>query len=247
MQDFLRLTPYDDAGQLDADTAAYLVSDAFKEVVRGLQDDPQKLARLTLGMLEQFALDPNAGTTFADFVAYAGQPPSLTARTEASESTWFCLSFNRIVNFVGSFTLATSAPETALLLKAIQANLDSPRFKAAQMLRRQEKKSPRRYCRFDRVARKAHAQVMDAATSEPNYPKHRAVGATEYFEALYAKARLASDGVYNPLKARMTGRLRALEQAAFGEPYRGSYYQTLTAFALQYVIQPPVTTPPQTA
>jgi hypothetical protein len=242
MQDFLTLSPYyRDRPLLTSAAADYIRGEAFRTDVKNIQASPQELARLTLGLLKQLALDPQRGVLLGDFVQYAGEAPELEKLTATSDSIWFCLHFNRVTNFIGSFTLLRSAPETELLLKAIQDNLDSKIFKAARMHRRLAAKMHKSYSRIYRLGREAHQKIMDASKSEKYALAFR--GAAEWNtsarllrEELYDAAARAQEDVVAPLKARLENRLGAVANAAFGEDFCGGYTEILTAFAVHYII-----------
>lgn len=237
MKDFLTLnnSGYASVSQASAD---YLRSDAFKGLVKSLSGDPRALARLTINLLEHVALDPLAGSQLKDFAGYSGPEHALSTLAPGAENTWFCLSLNRMSNFIGSFTLFSHEPECDLLLAAIQRNLDSKMFKAAAMQRRFDKKQPARTSRFERLSGKAYTAVMDEALKNPLYVSgsHSSPEVRDLRERVLLDAQSARAAIFNPLVARRLARYNKVAKASTTPGYYSGYSDILAMFAVQYVI-----------
>lgn len=236
MKDFLTLnnSGYSSVSQASSN---YLRSVAFKALANSLSGDPRALARLTIKLLEHVALDPLAGTKLADFASYSGPAHALSALAPGAESTWFCLSLNRMSNFIGSFTLSSHAPEYEMMLVAIQRNLDSRMFKAAAMQRRFDRKQPARTSRFERLSHKAYTAVMDEAMKNPLYTSRaHTQEVRDLRERVLLEAQAAQAEIFDPLVARRLARYNKVAKATTSPGYYSGYSDILAMFAVQYVV-----------
>lgn len=217
--------------------AGYFSSSKFLDALAEMEQNPREMARLTIGMLENMALDPREGTRFEDFVKYAGQPWCLTKLKADSDSIWFCLRFYSVTNFLGTFTLPMEAPEMPLILDAIRKNLASRRFKAAQASSRLVNKMHRRFARIAKPAVEARVtHLTEAFKTAPKFSHYQEHEQQAYERAAYELSEQAFNVVYKPLRERLEKRMLAVKKAAFTKAFQGSYFDMLITFADMYLL-----------
>lgn len=233
MHDFRYLHKYYNASPVAGSAADYVRTKAFLEDVERLEQEPKELARLTLGMLKHLALDPSIGDCVEKFVSIS------------DESIWFQLTFHRFTNIAGWFRLPRNTVESDQLLGAIQQNLESRRFKAANLCRRLDKKFQMRVSKLRRRAdsfgqrHRAEIALLVAKSPPPRYldPDSTAARAArevarQAYEAIWQEA-------FGPTIRHLEGRMRAVELATFAfEPeFLGDsgFYSLVAEFAFKYI------------
>jgi hypothetical protein len=213
----------------------------YRARLEAMERDPEQLARLTIALLRHMALDPQRGTTVDDHTPFRGA--LIKGSNTASTDVYFALQFHRVTNFIGNFTLSAASPEMPALLKAIEENLASKMFKAAQMDRRLERTVPSHYSRFRKKAEAAYSAAYEKA--EKGAPAWKAFDNEKrcsYYEAnVYPVARAASTAVLTPLQDRILQRLAKVRDAAYDADFLGSYTEIRITFATRYLVPAGVT------
>ena len=212
--------------ELNDELAEYCRSDEFLRQLDAISTSPAELARLTICLLGHVALCPRSGTTLESI---------LPLPSEQAENFYVALQFNRLVNFIGTFELAVDAPEVAQLKRAVEANLASRKFKAAQMHRRLEQRNMKRFCRITKVANTAVAAFREQEQQKAPYISEHLARET-FDRELRERCKALYEEVYRPLHDRLTGRVRAVGQQAFDQDYRGSYQEIMIAFTRRYLL-----------
>jgi hypothetical protein len=213
---------------LTASQLAYLRSPAYLAALEGIKDNPQEMARLTVGLLKHMALDPTRGTQIGDFALGYDNPED--------ETIYFLCHINRVSNFVGYFELPRGSREAVKLVEAIRENLESRMFKAARMSRRLERKASGRYTRIRAVARKDYNGVIERMSPGINFRDTHKPQVSAMITAMHEQANEAFDAVYKPLVARKEAREQAIGNAAFDAGFRGHFTSILGAFAIRYIM-----------
>lgn len=221
---------------LDGEVEEHFRSLDYRARLEALGSDPEQMARLTIALLKHMSLDPQRGTTVDDHTPFRGA--LIKGSNTAPTSIYFALQFHRVVNFIGNFTLSADSPEMPALLKAIEENLSSKMFKAAQMDRRLEKTVPSHYARFRKQSEAAYsAAYQKAEKGAPAWKAFDNEARCRYYDAnVYPVARAASNAVLAPLQDRILKRLAKVRNAAYDEDFRGSYTEIRIAFATRYLV-----------
>lgn len=215
----------------------YLSSPKFTDALDVVEQDPRHLARLTIGLLQNVALDPNQGTRVEDFTKHPGLTYVRGQLADSDDSIFFNLRFHDVANFIGTFTLSKGAPEMPTLINAIRENLESPRFKAAQMHLRLQNKQNQRIRRFRKLGYAAmDRQVAQSKKHAPQFSASQEAERMAYEQEQFKLRYQAFDAAFNPLRARMENRLQAVKKATVSKAFQGSYKDMLIAFAYQYLV-----------
>lgn len=182
--------------------------------------DPNAMARLTIQLLQCMALDPLVGDQVAHFIGPAGEGDAFVL-----------LRFNRVVNFIGGFVISKASPAYAELVAAVQANLASRMFKAAQLHRRLDQARKKAEARIVRKGR----QVFDAVYQ----PGVAALGVRPDTVAERIRLREIADAAYDavtvPLQERLRQRVRGVAHQAFAPAFRGNGREMMLAFVEQFL------------
>ena len=232
MRDLISLNVhFRDRPHLAGPVADHLRSEEYRKNVEALGNDPKELARLTGCLLKHVSLDPLVGKRLEDFV----NPFNVE-----SEEYYFYLPLNRVVNFLGNFSLRRDSAEARALLQAIQENLNSKMFKAASMHRRLDQARLRHERRLTARAKAAYEDSL-AQSRRNATPYHGNLTAAErrqeeaQWTAMREAANAAHDAVYVEPHARMNRRIRAVGELAFDQDFRAGYTEILIAFAARYL------------
>lgn len=227
---------YRDRPRLTGPSACFFRSDDYLRLLDAVGKDPRKLARLTLHLLANVALDPLAGTKLDQFVQLETKPRLGRESPGAEDKVWFCLQFNRLVNFIGAFQLPRHDPLTAELLTAIENNLAGHKFKAARLHRRLDKRAPQRYARYEARARRAVANFYAQEQAvRPVFTYHDGVERAAYEQGVRERAAAIRDGVLQPLMQATQQRIHAVGESAFDPRFHGSYFDILATFVATYL------------
>jgi hypothetical protein len=242
LNDLKALHPhFSDRPYLAGEAEGHFRSLDYRARLEAMERDPEQLARLTISLLRHMALDPQRGATVDDHTPFRGA--LIKGSNTAPNDIYFALQFHRVSNFIGNFTLPADSPEMPALLKAIEENLASKMFKAAQMDRRLEKTVPSHYARFRKQAEAAYsAAYQKAEVGAPAWKPFDNEERCRYYETnVYPVARAASTAVLTPLQDRIIQRLAKVRGAAFDEDFQGSYTDIRIAFATRYLVPTGVT------
>lgn len=208
----------------------------YRVRLEAMERDPEQLARLTIALLGHVALDPQQGTTVDNHTPFRGA--LIKGSNTHPTAVYFALQFHRVVNFIGNFTLSADSPEMPELLNAIEKNLSSKLFKAAQMVRRLEKTVPSHYARFRKKSEAAYSAAYEKAEKgAPAWKSFDNEERSRFYETnVYPVARAASNTVLTPLQDRIINRLAAVSNTAYDDDFRGSYTEMRVAFATRYLV-----------
>lgn len=229
----------------NADDVAYLRSPQFGQLVQEVSGDPDKLAELTIKLLDEISLDPLAARqrqpyrpargmknwriavpTVHDFIEGLDKP-------EEDDGTVFVMAgLHHWTNPLGYFSLSKASPMLPKLIEAIEKNLASEMFKAAMMARRLENTNHKRFDRFEKAGRRAYDQTL---ASFADVPKPAQMSEGDWTEHRYQTAANAVVAATQPLTDRMYSRFRALFNAACSELFQGNATEGHTGFALKYL------------
>lgn len=162
LDEFRRLVSRQDlSSYVSAADVEYLKSLQYLLDVATVADDAEKRAKLTICLLEHFALDPHRGSKVEDFLE--ARPRPYEAYDGATTYLWVSLAMHKMAFFVESFSIPHNSPYVALLKQAVQANLQSKKFKAARMSRRLAPVYSRIYAQLDNKAQTAAHTAYRAA------------------------------------------------------------------------------------
>lgn len=180
-----------------------------------LMTDVQRKVRETIRLLQDFALDPRQGRTLRELLADTGPVYGL-GDGSSSPNIGFALSFYQMVNPVGYFEVSRNSTLALALLGAIEANLMSQRFKAAQVHLRMKSKLVGRLARLRVKADEAYNKAyLEGEKNAPPWKAHDNAARLAYFEThVYPSARLARNNVHGPAWQRLQDRMEAVKQLA---------------------------------
>ncbi|MDO8416528.1 MAG: hypothetical protein Q7S87_09985 [Agitococcus sp.] len=216
-----------DHPEIPGQTAEYFRSPEFCEKILTLENDPTEKLRLTLALLTHVALDPVIGATVDKHVNLYPKEGQI----------WVCLNFNRIVNFIGSFSIEPGTPDALALTEAIEQNLKGKLFKAAVMHRRMDKKVNKHCWRISKFCQAAYAKAMAELNFRPS--DNAAWRTSDSYKLKYDIANVTAlmerDALSTSLKSRMFARIRAVGNAASDKVVQGEYTDILTSFASRYL------------
>jgi len=209
----------------------YISSPVFLAYVESIDKNVSEKVRLTLALLSHISLDCLAGTKVSDFVDFYPEDGQV----------WVCLQFHCLVNLVGDFTLSANTIDAHMLANAIQDNLDSKKFKAAQYYRKHNLLINKRCARF-----RQKAQVPSDLAREQLEAKYK----TGY----YGRDHYEREGRDNPiyredceqifnnymefvakLQSRLASRVHFVNKQAFDIGYQGSFHEIMVNFVSNYL------------
>lgn len=114
---------------LEPSLADILCGGELGRAVRTNADDPAQTARLAIAALAEFSLDPMIGETQMAFCE------------RRDGQVTFRLAFDRIGYLLGEFSLDERLPTARRVIEAVDANLDSDRFRRVAIRNRVDRKA----------------------------------------------------------------------------------------------------------
>lgn len=203
------------AHMLRGDVRAFVESQAFTDGLQTAEKYDVEKARMSIALLKGIALDPLQGSELSAFVT-------------VEEGKLYCdLRLDRWVNFIGMFAIDEAAPLAKALLKAVEENLGSKMFKAAQVHRRLERKTAGMLAKAAQRGNTAYRASLDAA---------RPTGALRWSHSPedFDRANAEFDKAYGNVRESIERRLKALGRTA-SPGFRGSYTEAIAGFLHQYL------------
>lgn len=228
LRDLRLLYPYfNDRPRLKGPHADYFRSQDYLDQLTELGKDPTAMAKLSIHLLEHIALCPREGSTLSDF---------LKVHSDA-ETVFVCLRLSGVSNMLGVFVLPVTSPALPLLVAAIEKNLASKMFKAAQMYRRLHGNNHARYRRIEAAARtasdKARQQVEATSPEFDSYATPEA--RRERSQRVRDAAVEAFNSYWEAGHEKLQARIRSVSQRSYSEAFRGGYMDILIAFTSRYI------------
>lgn len=189
----------------------FLSSDAYLKSIKEVDGSDVLKAKLTINMIRSTALSTREGYETPEDCYYEDE----------EGNAFFTLHFHRLTNPIGSFSLTLDDPLFQLVLDAIDRNVKSRMYKAAELTVRLERLSVKAQVRYRVKANAAYKQTLSE-----NQPSDAMVASFDpdrfVVEAKATKlAEAAYDKVLNSNQTRLFDRLRAVGRVAMPDTELG--------------------------
>ncbi|WP_425953105.1 hypothetical protein [Ralstonia pseudosolanacearum] len=200
---------------LNGDVRSFVGSADFTKAMKDADENDETKAFLLVKALDGIALDPLIGSNVDSFVWHLDGEVIIQVR------------FDRMVNFLGLFSLPESSRWAAPVIAAVECNLRSRMFKAAAMRRRLDRRAVRLLESARSRARNAYAASLNRARASHGQ-------GWQPSEDDLARANADYNQVFDPRKAQIGNRLHTL-QAISAPEFSGSYTETVATFLYRHL------------
>jgi hypothetical protein len=197
---------------LSPDVINFVQGDDFAMAVLNVDDHNEARAQLMIAALKEFALCPLTGDHPDDFSETWG------------DSWFFNIRFDRIVNFIGIFSLPAESELAHQVVKAIEENLAGRMYKAAAMHRRLDVLRKRICAKTEKRASQAYQSVIAKYGKDYNRIEIR------------EEAKQAFDQVFDSAMAHVDARIRKVAVHS-ARSYGQSYSQIVGDFLFRHMNQ----------
>lgn len=201
----------------------YLKSTAFKNTVRDYMLDHEARARIAIRFLAEAALNPSFGTKLNDFVSWS------------QDAIEVKLGYHSVPSMLGRLVLSTNSAFCSQIIRAIEENLASDRFKAAVFAHRIEKNSRIRGKRRALLYKATYGKAYSAALAK-GYPLEATADLSLVFPmTVESLAKDARDEVRSKAERRTEGRLKRLQAQTASAYFKGNYADIMIRVVAEYI------------